>query len=169
MTTDLHVSADGFALCAGRRYCCALGRTGVALQKREGDHCTPLGSFPLRQVFYRPDRMAAPATRLPCRALTPHDGWCDDVAAADYNRLIALPHPARHEMLWREDAVYDVIVVVGYNDAPVVPGHGSAIFLHLARDEYAGTEGCVAFARADLLAILAELATGSQVVITSGV
>lgn len=167
MTQSLRVSADGWALCNGQRYRCALGRAGVTATKREGDHQTPLGTFPLRAVLYRPDRLAPPVTGLPCRALTPADGWCDDPASSDYNRRVILPHPARHEILWRDDSVYDLIVVVGYNDAPVVPGAGSAIFMHLARDGYAGTEGCVAFAREDLLTILAELSPDSRVLITS--
>ena len=90
--------------------------------------------------------------------LAPHDGWCDDPADAAYNRPVRLPHAARHEALWRGDGVYDVIGVLGWNDSPPVRGaqaRGSAIFLHLARDDWAPTEGCVALARADLLAVLA--------------
>jgi L,D-peptidoglycan transpeptidase YkuD (ErfK/YbiS/YcfS/YnhG family) len=150
----------------GQRYRCAVGRDGVTAAKREGDHQTPLGTFPLRAVLYRPDRLAPPVTGLPCHALTPADGWCDDPASSDYNRRVILPHPARHEVLWRDDSVYDLIVVVGYNDAPVVPGAGSAIFMHLARDGYAGTEGCVAFAQEDLLAIVSGFSADSRLVIT---
>ncbi|MGE0154577.1 MAG: L,D-transpeptidase [Reyranellaceae bacterium] len=149
-----------------RVFACALGRTGVAADKREGDGATPLGTFPLRQAFYRPDRESPPATGLTLRALTPQDGWCDEAAAADYNRFVRLPHPHRHERLWREDRVYDLIVVVGYNDAPVAPGKGSAIFIHLMRDDGAPTEGCVAFKREDLLEILAALSLESKIVIT---
>ena len=76
-------------------------------------------------------------------------------ATADYNRQICLPHPARHEELWRRDGLYDVVGVLGWNDAPVARGRGSAIFLHVARADYAPTEGCVALARADVLAVLA--------------
>jgi len=145
------------------KYRCALGKSGVSTGKREGDGATPLGRFALRQVFYRPDREAPPPCRLAVQALTPQDGWCDDPASVDYNRFVRLPYAHRHELLWREDHVYDLLVVVGYNDAPVVPGLGSAIFLHLARKNYAPTEGCVAFARADLLAILRALGPCSAV------
>ena len=165
-TPHLHVSADGFALFQGQRYRCALGRAGVTPHKREGDHQTPLGAFPVREVFYRADRIARPQTALPCRALTPADGWCDDVASPEYNRRVTLPHPARHEALWRDDHVYDLILVVGYNDDPVISGHGSAIFIHLEREGYAGTEGCIAFACADLLTILDGLLPASQVIVT---
>ncbi len=146
-----------------RKYRCALGRGGVAREKREGDGATPLGKFPLREVLYRPDREAPPPTKLLLRALTPQDGWCDEPGAETYNRMVPLPHEHRHEKLWRDDHVYDLIVVVGYNDAPVISGRGSAIFIHLMREDYAPTEGCIAFAREDLLAIVAALAPGSTI------
>lgn len=136
---------------------CALGRSGVvpAAVKREGDGATPLGAWPMRRLFWRPDRLDRPATALPVEALIPEVGWCDDPADPLYNRPVILPYQASHERLWREDAVYDLIVELGYNDDPVVPGRGSAIFLHLARPDYAPTEGCIACAREDLLALLA--------------
>jgi L,D-peptidoglycan transpeptidase YkuD (ErfK/YbiS/YcfS/YnhG family) len=152
-------------LADGRSFACALGKAGARADKREGDGASPLGRFGLRQVLYRPDREPIPQTGLPVRALTPADGWCDDPAVGDYNGMVRLPCPHRHERLWREDHVYDLIVVVGYNDAPVIAGHGSAIFLHLAREDYAPTEGCIAFSREDLLAILKELGPDSMVII----
>lgn len=148
---------------------CALGRGGVSADKREGDGATPLGRFALRQAFYRADRQPRPVTRLPLRAIDPQDGWCDAPDAPDYNRLVRLPHPQRHETLWRADPVYDLIVVVGYNDAPPLPGRGSAIFIHLMRDDYAPTAGCIAFARDDLLFILARLDSESTIEITKRV
>jgi L,D-peptidoglycan transpeptidase YkuD (ErfK/YbiS/YcfS/YnhG family) len=170
---DLLVQSDpsdprrGVAYLAGSRFACALGKNGVHVDKREGDGATPAGNFLLRSVFYRPDRLAPPPTGLKLRPLDRQDGWCDDPAAADYNRLIRLPSPHRHEQLWREDHVYDLIVEVGYNDAPVVPGKGSAIFIHLAREDYAPTEGCIAFNREDLLAILARLGPSSRLVVSA--
>lgn len=141
----------------GRETRCALGRTGVVANnlKREGDGATPLGVWPMRRVFWRPDRLAQPLTQLPVIALSPGTGWCDDPGHPDYNRQVALPFPASHETLWREDDVYDLIIVLGYNDDPVRPGRGSAIFLHLARPDFSFTEGCIACARQDLLDLLA--------------
>ena len=92
---------------------------------------------------------------MPLEPLAPTDGWCDDPREGDYNRMVALPFAARHEALWRPDEVYDVIGVLGWNDAPVRPGRGSAIFLHVARADYAPTEGCVALALPDLRSVLA--------------
>ena len=139
----------------GRRFACAVGWGGVRTDKREGDGATPAGCFPLRRVLYRPDRMAPPRTALPFAPLSPLDGWCDDPGHPLYNRPLRLPHEARHEELWRADHVYDLIVILGHNDAPVVPDQGSAVFLHVAQPDYAATAGCVAVAAGDLLTILA--------------
>jgi L,D-peptidoglycan transpeptidase YkuD (ErfK/YbiS/YcfS/YnhG family) len=144
---------------------CALGRGGVRRDKREGDGATPAGHFPLREVFYRPDRLPPPAGGLPTRALDADLGWCDDPSHPAYNRRVRLPFSAGHERLWRDDEVYDLLAVIGYNDAPVRPGCGSAIFLHVARPDYAATKGCVALALADLASLLADCQPGDAVVI----
>lgn len=162
---DIIVFSAGVLSFGGLQFRCALGKGGVRpeAEKREGDGATPLGRYPLRRVFYRADRLAAPQTGLPRQALTPQDGWCDDPLDPAYNRLVTLPYAASHEKLWREDPVYDVIVVLGHNDDPPVPGLGSAIFLHVARPDYSGTEGCVALALPDLLALLAVLRPATQI------
>ncbi len=152
---DLVLQPPGILRWQGRRFACAVGAGGVRTDKREGDGATPAGRFPLRRVLYRPDRLAPPRTVLPVTAIGPQDGWCDDPGHPLYNRPLRLPHEARHEALWRADRVYDLIVVLGHNDAPVVPGAGSAVFLHVARPDYAPTAGCVAVALGDLLTILA--------------
>ncbi len=152
----LEVSADGWLTWRGERMRAALGRGGVTNGKREGDGATPAGIFNLRCLWYRPDRLARPATHLSCFPIDPNSGWSDDPGDAAYNRPVLLPHPGRHERLWRDDGVYDLIVPLGYNDDPVTPGLGSAIFLHIAHGDYCPTEGCVAIARDDLLAILPE-------------
>jgi L,D-peptidoglycan transpeptidase YkuD (ErfK/YbiS/YcfS/YnhG family) len=122
----------------------------------------------MRALLFRPDRiLRTPLTGLPLRGLRPEDGWCDDPGDALYNRPVKLPFPARTEALWREDGIYDLIVVLGYNDDPPEPGKGSAIFLHVARPDFSPTEGCVAVGREDLLAIVAGAGTGSWVVIES--
>lgn len=150
----IDVSADGWLTYPGRRVRCALGRGGVRVEKREGDGATPTGCFALRRVLYRPERGAAPETVLPVSAIAPDDGWCDDPADPRYNRPVTLPYPASAERLWREDRLYDLLVVLGHNDDPPEPGAGSAIFLHVARPDYGPTEGCVALAPDDLRALL---------------
>ncbi|MGE3870342.1 MAG: L,D-transpeptidase [Pseudorhodoplanes sp.] len=144
---------------------CALGRAGIGAAKREGDGATPAGTFTLREVLYRGDRVDAPRTALPCRAIEPDDGWCDAPDRPDYNRPVRFPFAASAERLWREDSLYDVIVVIGYNDAPPVAGAGSAIFLHVARHDLAPTEGCVALPRRVMIALADRLGPGDDIVI----
>jgi L,D-peptidoglycan transpeptidase YkuD (ErfK/YbiS/YcfS/YnhG family) len=166
-TPAFEATSDGKLRWADREIRCVLGRGGVkdAKSKQEGDGATPLGHWPMRQVFYRPDRLPEPETGLPGTALAPHMGWCDDPRNQDYNRQVDLPFPASHEKLWREDHVYDLIVVLGYNDQPVVPGKGSAIFLHLARPDFSPTEGCVACGLQDLLDLLKAAKPGDALAI----
>ena len=145
----------------GKTYRCVIGRTGIALKEKEGDGITPIGIFPLRECWYRADLMAAPKTSLPLKIIRQDDGWCDAPNHPDYNCHVKLPFAASHEKLWRDDGAYDLIVPIGYNDAPVIASKGSAIFLHLAKPEGNPTEGCVALAKADLLEILPHLDTTS--------
>ena len=111
------------------------------------------------------DRLVLPPTRLAATAILEEDGWCDDPADPLYNRPIKRPYAGKHERLWRADALYDLIVVLGHNDGPVVPGAGSAIFLHQARADWGPTEGCVALALPDLLMVAAEGCAGDRVVV----
>ncbi len=153
-------------LTAGERgFRCAIGRGGVRDDKTEGDGATPAGRFALRYVLYRADRIAKPATALAARPIARDDGWCDDADDPAYNRPVRLPFAGSHEVLWREDSLYDVIVVLGHNDTPPVPGRGSAIFLHLARPDYGPTEGCIALALDDLLEVLALCGPGDAVTV----
>jgi L,D-peptidoglycan transpeptidase YkuD (ErfK/YbiS/YcfS/YnhG family) len=144
---------------------CALGRNGITAGKVEGDGCTPTGRFPVRRLFYRPDRLRDFACPLPMQPISPSDGWCDDPGDAAYNRLVVRPYPGRHEEMWREDALDDLVLVIGHNDDPVVPGKGSAVFLHLAQPDYAPTAGCVAFARSDFVALLEMMEPTTDIVI----
>jgi L,D-peptidoglycan transpeptidase YkuD (ErfK/YbiS/YcfS/YnhG family) len=158
--------ADGRLVFEGRVLRCALGKGGVvpATAKREGDGATPAARLPLRRVFFRADRGLAPRCTVPVEPIAAEDGWCDDPSQRAYNRLVRLPFGASHETLWREDHVYDVIGVLGWNDDPVERGRGSAIFLHLAREDYRPTEGCVALSPRDLRAVLEAGLRGVEVV-----
>jgi L,D-peptidoglycan transpeptidase YkuD (ErfK/YbiS/YcfS/YnhG family) len=154
----------------------ALGYGGVRTDKHEGDGGTPAGLLPLREILYRADRLPAPVSAspaspglvspglvspglvrpVPVRPMTPSDGWCDDPGHASYNRAVQRPFNASAEALWRDDASYDIVGVLGWNDDPPVAGRGSAIFLHLARFDFAPTEGCIALALDDLRRVLAQ-------------
>jgi L,D-peptidoglycan transpeptidase YkuD (ErfK/YbiS/YcfS/YnhG family) len=155
----------GIFLANGRHYACALGRSGIRADKREGDGATPTGCFPLRQVLYRADRLPALTTKLPLHPIAPEDGWCDDATHPQYNRPVQLPSPARAENLWRDDGLYDLVVVIGHNDSPPIAGAGSAIFLHVAKPGFAATEGCVALERDTLVTLVKEMAPGDTIVL----
>ena len=164
MSGTARVTADGLLRFQGQTLRCALGAGGISAAKREGDGATPTGLLPIRRLFWRADRGPRPATALPAEPIAPDDGWCDDPADPAYNTRIRLPHAARHENLWRDDAVYDLIGVLGWNDAPVVRGRGSAIFLHVARPGLVPTEGCVALPEAELRRLLAAGMTAIEVI-----
>nr|WP_167085595.1 L,D-transpeptidase family protein [Rhizomicrobium palustre] len=143
-----------------------LGRSGIVSAKHEGDGGTPAGVFPLRRVYYRPDRLVRPGTALRAQALSPNDGWCDASGDPNYNKPVVLPYAASAEALWRQDGAYDVFAVIGYNDAPIVPGAGSAIFLHVIRQDGAvrlPTAGCVALEREHLLELLSHIRRQTQI------
>ena len=122
---------------------CALGPR-LSDAKIEGDGATPLGVFALRRLYYRPDRWARPETALPISEISQKCGWSDDIEDKDYNRYVPLPHSFSHEALWRDDGLYDAFIALGYNDDPIIAGKGSAIFLHLQKNDFQPTRGCVA-------------------------
>ena len=138
----------------GKTYHCAIGSGGFSSNKREGDGTTPVGRFQLRRVFYRADRLDVPRTTLPVQIIGLKDGWCDAPEHINYNQLMSLPFYHSHEVLWREDKLYDILVEISYNDSPVIPHFGSAIFFHLATSDYNPTKGCVAVTLPDMIEIL---------------
>lgn len=164
---DWIASASGWIDLAGKRCRLALGRAGLCLEtlKQEGDGATPAGRYRLRRVLYRADRMEAPQTALPLRAIAPDDGWCDEPSDPAYNRPVRLPYPASHETLSRDDDLYDLILVLGHNDDPPQAGAGSAIFLHCKRGDYEPTEGCIALDPADVRRLLCRARPGDWLVI----
>lgn len=150
----IEVTRDGWLSYEGRRIRCALGPAGVTSNKHEGDKATPLGTFPLRRALFRGDRLTQPVTALPIAPISENDGWCDDPKSSQYNQQVTLPHDASCESLWRADPLYDLIVVLGHNDDPIVAGNGSAIFLHVAQADFSPTEGCVAIALEELISLV---------------
>jgi len=155
-------SSLGWASLGERRWRCVIGAGGVREDKVEGDGATPVGTFPLRRLYFRNDRLVLPKVQLPARPISEHDGWCDDPRSSAYNRLVRIPNEWSHETMWREDGLYDLVVVVGYNDDPPEGEWGSAIFLHIARDDMSPTRGCIAFARDDLLELAPLLAAQTR-------
>lgn len=158
------------ATVAGDLYRCSIGRNGITNDKHEGDGKTPMGEFALRRLFYRADKISKSQlhTQLPIQAIKPTDGWCDDPKNKQYNTLVDLRKfdlAVSHEDMYRKDDIYDIVIEVGYNDDPIAPGKGSAIFIHVARPNYTGTAGCIAFSQKDLLEILSKLNTNSKLIV----
>jgi L,D-peptidoglycan transpeptidase YkuD (ErfK/YbiS/YcfS/YnhG family) len=156
---------NGRLIWSGGSAMAAVGRAGVRANKTEGDGATPSGCYPLVIALYRRDRIKLPPSGLPMRPLAPNDAWVDDPADAKYNRLVTLPYPARTEQMWRDDGIYDLVIVIGYNTEPIVPGAGSAIFLHIARANFSATEGCIAVKKEVLVGLMALLGPGSTITI----
>lgn len=139
------------------RWPCALGRTGIGTRKREGDGATPKGRHRLVFGYYRADRFRRQPSSLPLGVLERTAGWCDAPYDANYNRKIHHPYRASAERLWRDDHLYDCIIVLDHNMRPRIRGGGSAIFLHIAGPDFAPTEGCIALRARDLRILLASL------------
>lgn len=156
VTRRANAPAKGHLIIAGRAIPCALGRSGISRSKREGDGATPAGRFKLLGGFYRADRLLRPNPKL--QAIQPRFGWCDGAQSRTYNRPIHLPSAEPHELLWRQDQLYDLVVVLNYNIAPVRRGRGSAIFFHLCDQDYSPTAGCVAITRKHMRHLLPRLA-----------
>ncbi len=163
--------SDGQAIMQGRLRAgalvmpCAIGASGIRNDKREGDNATPAGTWPFLYGFYRADRGARPKAWAPLLALRSDMGWCDDPASSAYNRPVNLPFSAGHEVMWRDDGLYDVVIVLGHNLHPRRKNRGSAIFLHCARDNLAPTAGCVALRPADLRRLLSRLSAKTVLVV----
>lgn len=165
MMLDLIVerAGDGWRASYGERvWRAAVGRSGIQTHKVEGDGVSPAGRWPIRRVLYRADKLAAPVSVFETAVIAPEDGWCDAPEHPAYNRPVHLPFAASHENLWRDDDLYDIVVILGHNDDPVVPGAGSAIFLHVASAGYGSTAGCASLTRADLLEFLSLAASGTH-------
>nr|WP_309486529.1 L,D-transpeptidase family protein [Ancylobacter mangrovi] len=141
-----------------------LGAGGIRRDKREGDGATPAGLWHPRELRFRGDHLRQrPRSLLPTRPTRPEDGWCDDPEDGRYNRPVRLPFAPSHERMWRADGLYDLVIVLDHNTRPRQARRGSAVFLHLAREGFAPTAGCVAFRRADLLRLLARLSPRTRI------
>ena len=132
---------------------CVVGKKGISEKKREGDFRTPKGSFKLKTVYYRPDRIKHVETKLNTKKIQSDMGWCNDPLNKKYNSLIKTNEKIKHEKLYRKDNKYDILIVIDYNYRKPIPFRGSAIFIHLTKS-FKGTAGCVALNKKDLLILL---------------
>ena len=170
-STSSHITVkdNNLLLPDGRVFRCAVGRGGIRVNKVEGDGATPVGSFPIRRVLYRADRIAKPETQLPVNAINEYDAWIDQLGHPNYNQQAILPLPdgVSHERMWHQDHLYDLVVIMGYNDDPVIAHKGSAVFIHVARENYGGSAGCITLSLEDLLQVLKVVKLNDYIVVES--
>ena len=157
-------SRRGWLTIAGQSVPVALGRGGIRANKREGDGGTPRGSFRPRRLWWRADRHVRPQTFLPVRAIAADDAWCEDPESRHYNQPIRRHGDQAGDRLVREDRLYDFIIEIDHNRHPRIKGRGSAVFLHLARDRFGPTAGCVAMTQTSMLRLLRRLGPRTRIV-----
>jgi L,D-peptidoglycan transpeptidase YkuD (ErfK/YbiS/YcfS/YnhG family) len=158
-------SQAGWLTAGGMTIPVALGRGGIRANKREGDGGTPRGVFHPKKLWWRADRHTRPRTFITAHAIRPEDAWCEDPNDRHYNRPIRLTRDAPGDRLTRKDHLYDFIVEIDHNTRPRVSGRGSAVFLHLARDNFGPTAGCVSMTPSAMLRLLRRLGPRTRIVI----
>jgi L,D-peptidoglycan transpeptidase YkuD (ErfK/YbiS/YcfS/YnhG family) len=169
--TYLHVRAinacavRGVLTCGPLSVPCALGRSGRNYLKREGDGGSPVGIWLLRRIYYRNDNIVRPLSKLPASPIKGGWGWCETVGDRNYNRRVNLPYAAAHEDLKRSDHLYDIVVESSHNQRPRIQGRGSAIFFHIARQNFTPTAGCIAVTLKDMRKVLPYCSTRTRLVI----
>jgi L,D-peptidoglycan transpeptidase YkuD (ErfK/YbiS/YcfS/YnhG family) len=141
----------------------SLGRGGIRADKREGDGGTPRGLFRLRRLWWRADRAPRPRTQLPVRPIRQDDAWSEDPADRRYNRPFRRAPAQTGDRLWREDHLYDFIIEIDHNTRPRVAKRGSAVFIHLTREGFSPTAGCVGLKRDALTRLLARVGPHTRI------
>ena len=136
---------------------CSLGKRGIGIKKKEGDLITPKGSFKINGILYRPDKVKNLITKLRKKMINKKMGWCDDPKSKKYNQLIKLPFKFNFEKLYRNDDIYDIIIILSFNTNPIIKNKGSAIFIHVAKRNYSPTKGCVAIRKNDIKKLAREI------------
>ena len=158
------VVKNGLLIGKSKKYKCSIGYNGLSDNKSEGDGCTPIGLFKISKILFRPDKINNYKFNLQSEIIEEKDGWCDDIHSDSYNQKITFPFEYSAEHLYRNDDLYDIICVIDYNLSPIIKGKGSAIFLHVASDDYSPTQGCVAIKKEELLEIVLNLEENSSII-----
>ena len=157
------INKSGYLEYKNLKFKCALGKAGIGKKKREGDNVTPTGTFKIVKIYYRSDRVKKISSKLRLIEITKNMGWCDDPNSENYNKLINLPSKYSHEKLFKKNNIYNVIVVLNYNMKPVIKNKGSAIFIHIAKNNYQPTQGCIALKKNDLLKLLSKISRNIKI------
>jgi len=145
------------------KYRCALGKAGVNKKIKEGDNVTPKGVFKITKIYYRADKIKSIKTNIKKIKIRKNMGWCDDPVSRFYNQQIKLPSKYSHEKLYRNDDLYDLIAVLNYNTNPIIKNKGSAIFMHITKNSYKKTEGCIALKKENLINILVQIKKNTKI------
>ena len=135
---------------------CAIGKKGIGYKRKEGDLITPLGEFNIKYILYRKDRVKI-STKLKKKVIKKNMGWCDDPKSNHYNKLVKLPFDYKHEKLYKNENIYDIILVLNYNMNPIKKNQGSAIFIHVAKNNFKRTKGCVAIKKISLIKLIKKI------------
>jgi L,D-peptidoglycan transpeptidase YkuD (ErfK/YbiS/YcfS/YnhG family) len=151
------ISKSGYLKYKNFKFRCALGKAGIGKKKEEGDNITPKGKYKIVKVFYRADKIKKLKTNHKLIKINKNIGWCDDPKSEKYNKAIYLPSKFGHEKLYRKDKIYDLILALNYNYKPAIRNKGSAIFIHIANQNYKSTRGCIALKKSDLILILEKI------------
>ena len=159
------VVKNGFLTNENLKFKCSIGYNGLSNNKREGDGCTPIGDFKITKILYRPDKINDSEFLLESEVIKKSDGWCDDINSDLYNQKIEFPFGPSAEHLYRNDDLYDLVCIIDYNLNPIIRGKGSAIFLHVASEDYSPTQGCIALKKEELIQIAIKLDKGSTITI----
>lgn len=149
----------------------SIGRSGLSSHKVEGDGTTPVGEYSIGPVMY--GIAPNPGVAYQYHRLVCGDWWDEAPSSPMYNHFVhvpcgtAPPFGGDSEALWRVVPQYNYFAVVDYNASPIVPGRGSAIFVH----ETTGvpTAGCVALRTGALLTLLRWLRPVDHPMIVIGV
>ena len=157
------VKKSGYLKYKNLKFHCALGKGGVKKKTMEGDNITPKGIFKIIKIYYRPDKIKKIKTLIKKIKIKKNMGWCDDPNSRFYNKLINLPTKYSHEKFYRNDSLYDLIVVLNYNTNPIVKNKGSAIFMHIAKNSYKKTRGCIALKKEHLIKIISKVNKNTKI------
>ena len=157
------VKKSGYLKYKNVKFRCALGKSGIKIKREEGDNITPKGTFKLTKIYYRGDKIKNIATLLKKIKIKKNMGWCDDSRSKFYKMQIKLPNKFGHEKLYRNDNLYDLIVVLNYNTDPIIKYKGSAIFIHVAENSYKKTRGCIALKRDDLITLVSQIGKNTRI------
>jgi L,D-peptidoglycan transpeptidase YkuD (ErfK/YbiS/YcfS/YnhG family) len=145
------------------KFRCALGEAGIKKKEKEGDNITPKGIFEITRLYYRPDKIKNIRTAIKKIKIKKNMGWCDDPSSNLYNQQIKLPNKFRHEKLYRNDNLYDLVLVLNYNTNPTIKNKGSAIFIHIVKKSYKKTKGCIALKKKHLIELISKIKTNTKI------